>query len=88
MPQNGQTHFKNLAANAARLLSVSNHFGTLCIKGLIGKPGILFRGLLRTSQTSKMKTFAEMGNGWKLLSIFAKKRVLRCLTGFSISSKR
>ena len=30
MSQNGQTHFKNLAANAAR----SDHFGTLCIKGL------------------------------------------------------
>ena len=28
MSQNGQTHFKNLAANAAS-------FGTLCIKGLI-----------------------------------------------------
>ena len=27
MSQNGQTHFKNLAANA-------DHFGTLCIKGL------------------------------------------------------
>ena len=32
MSQNGQTHFKNLAANAARFLSVSDHFGTLCIK--------------------------------------------------------
>ena len=28
MSQNGQTHFKNLAANA------HDHFGTLCIKGL------------------------------------------------------
>ena len=33
MSQNGQTHFKNLAANAARFL-VSDHFGKLCIKGL------------------------------------------------------
>ena len=31
MSQNGQTHFKNLAAFAA---TVSDHFGTLCIKGL------------------------------------------------------
>ena len=35
MSENGQTHFKNLATNAARLLSVSDQFGTLCIKGLI-----------------------------------------------------
>ena len=28
MSQNGQTHFKNLAA-------FTDHFGTLCIKGLI-----------------------------------------------------
>ena len=34
MTQNGQTHFKNFAENAARR-SVSDHFGTLCIKGLI-----------------------------------------------------
>ena len=34
MSQNGQTHFKNLAAFAARFLNVSDHFGTLCIKGL------------------------------------------------------
>ena len=31
MSQNGQTHFKNLAAFAA---TVSDHFGTLCSKGL------------------------------------------------------
>ena len=31
MSQNGQTHFKKLAANAA---SVFDHFETLCIKGL------------------------------------------------------
>ena len=35
MCQNGQTHFKNLAAFAARFWNVSDHFGTLCIKGLI-----------------------------------------------------
>ena len=34
MSQNGQTHFKNLAAFAARFQSMSDHFGTLCIKGL------------------------------------------------------
>ena len=34
MSQNGQTHFKNLAANTARFLNMSDHFGTLCIKGL------------------------------------------------------
>ena len=34
MAQNGQTHFKNLAAFAARFLKCVNHFGTLCIKGL------------------------------------------------------
>ena len=28
------THFKNLAANAARFLNCVDHFGTLCIKGL------------------------------------------------------
>ena len=28
MPQNGQTHIKNLAANAARFLKC-DHFGTL-----------------------------------------------------------
>ena len=32
MSQNGQTHFKNLAANA-----VSDHFGRLCIIGLKAK---------------------------------------------------
>ena len=32
MSQNGQTHFKNLAANAARFSSASDRFGTLCIK--------------------------------------------------------
>ena len=37
MSQKRQTHFKNLAANAARFLSVSDLFGTLCIKGLIQK---------------------------------------------------
>ena len=37
MTQNGQTHFENLAAFAARFLSVSDHFGTLCIQGLIVK---------------------------------------------------
>ena len=34
MWQNGQTHFKNLAAFAARFLKCADHFGTLCIKGL------------------------------------------------------
>ena len=34
MSENGQTHFKNLAAFAARFLNYSDHFGTLCIKGL------------------------------------------------------
>ena len=33
MSQNGQTNFKNLAANAWRS-KVSDHFGPLCIKGL------------------------------------------------------
>ena len=36
MSKNGQTHFKNLTANAANAASfqrVSDHFGTLCIKG-------------------------------------------------------
>ena len=36
MSKTGQTHFKNLtanAANAASFQSVSDHFGTLCIKG-------------------------------------------------------
>ena len=30
MSQNGQTHFKNLA-----VFTVSDHFGTLCIEGLM-----------------------------------------------------
>ena len=33
MSQNGQTHFKNPAAFAAKFC-LSDHFGTLCIKGL------------------------------------------------------
>ena len=36
MSQNGHIHFKNLATNAARFLKCAYHFGTLCIKGLIG----------------------------------------------------
>ena len=34
MSSNGQTHFKNLAAFAARFLSVSDHFTALRSKGL------------------------------------------------------
>ena len=34
MFQNGQTHFKNLAAFASRFFKVCDHFGTLRIKGL------------------------------------------------------
>ena len=35
MSQNGQTHFKNLAAFVVRFLKcVCDHFGTLCMKGL------------------------------------------------------
>ena len=34
MSQNSPTNFKNLAAFAARFLGKSDHFGTLCIKGL------------------------------------------------------
>ena len=41
MSQNGQTHFKNRAADAVRFLNVSDHFGTLCIKGL--KNDLIFR---------------------------------------------
>ena len=33
MSKNGQTHFKNLQ-QMQDFLSVSYHFGTLCIKGL------------------------------------------------------
>ena len=39
MSQNRQTHFKNLAANAARFLKCVWPFGTLCIKGLTQKSG-------------------------------------------------
>ena len=35
MSQNGQTHFKNLAAFA-----ISDHFGTLCTKGLKVKKNV------------------------------------------------
>ena len=34
MSQDGQTHFKILAPNAARFLKRVDHFETLCIKGL------------------------------------------------------
>ena len=34
MSQNGQTHFKNLAAYLQDFQSVSEHLGTLCIKRL------------------------------------------------------
>ena len=34
MSENGLTHLKNLAAFAARFLNMSDHFETLCIKGL------------------------------------------------------
>ena len=34
MSQNGQTHFKNLAGNSARLLKCVDHSGTSCIKRL------------------------------------------------------
>ena len=34
MSQNGQTHFKNIASDAARFLKCVWHFGKLCIKGL------------------------------------------------------
>ena len=44
MFQNGQTHFKNLAAFSARLLSVSDDFGSSCIKGLKQKKNILPNG--------------------------------------------
>ena len=33
VPKYCQTHLKNLIANARRFLSVSDHFGTLFIKG-------------------------------------------------------
>ena len=36
MPRDGQTHFKNLAAFAARFLSMSGRFETLCMKWLSG----------------------------------------------------
>ena len=35
-------------------------------------------------QTSRMGCFVKIVNGWKLLSIFAKKIHLRCLIGFWI----
>ena len=34
MSQNGQTHFKNLAAFTAKFLKCAQPFGTSCIKGL------------------------------------------------------
>ena len=37
MSQNGQTHFKNLTGNEEPckiFKTMSDHFGTLCIKGL------------------------------------------------------
>ena len=42
MPQNGQAHFKNLAANAAKIFkNLSDHFETLCMKGLSISDGFL-----------------------------------------------
>ena len=35
MSQNGQTHFKNLAANCCMTFKLCDYFGTLCIKGLM-----------------------------------------------------
>ena len=47
MPQNGQAHYENLAPNIARFLkSVSDHFGTLFIKGVnYGDKYFLFSGI-------------------------------------------
>ena len=47
MSQDGKTHFKNLAVNAA---SVSDHFGTLCIKGLKNILSCYYKHQNRVSQ--------------------------------------
>ena len=40
MSENGHTHFKNLAAFCCKIFKVSDHFGTLCIKGVKGRDGV------------------------------------------------
>ena len=54
MSQNGQPHFKNLAVFVARLFfKVSDHFGTLCIKGF--KTSLEFRNQTHCFNYSKLE---------------------------------
>ena len=44
------------------------------------------RGVFRTCQTSKMKCFAKIVNGWKPLTIFAKRSILDTYQGSEYAS--
>ena len=61
-----------------------NYSSTTCSKnGALVQNGLnIYRGVART----KMELFAEIVNGFKPLTIFAKKLRLRCLIGSSYAS--
>ena len=61
-----------------------NYFSTTCSKNgtLVQNRLNIYRGVART----KMELFAEIVNGFKPLTIFAKKLHLRCLIGSSYAS--
>ena len=46
----------------------------------------IFRGVVRTKQTSKMELFVKIVNSLKLLTILAKKLHLKCLSGSNYAS--
>ena len=61
-----------------------NYSSTTCSKnGALVQNGLsIYRGVAKT----KMELFAEIVNGFKPLTIFAKKHRLRCLIGSSYAS--
>ena len=61
-----------------------NYSSTTCSKnGTLIQNGLnIYRGVART----KIELFGEIVNGFKLLTIFAKKLRLRCFTGSSYAS--
>ena len=80
MSQNGKTHFKNLAANAA---SVSDHFGTLCIKGLKNILSCYYKHQNRVSQIKSSSIrrsilFLEKKTIEEVHSIAKRKEISYC----------
>ena len=59
MSRNGQPHFKNLLVFVARFFKVSDHFGTLCIKGF--KTSLEFRNQTHCFNYSKLEA---LPNRW------------------------